>query len=86
MKTTSFAIANYCVPCNAHCRHCLLSSCGKATGIDSATYYSDGNRNILKIPAIQYTICTTKPIVSAYIHRIRRGALHEHNRSYRNPG
>ncbi len=34
MKTISFGIANYCVPCNSHCRHCLLKSCGKATGVD----------------------------------------------------
>ena len=34
MKTTSFSIANYCVPCHAHCRYCLLASCGKATGVD----------------------------------------------------
>ena len=34
MKTVSFSIANYCVPCHAHCRYCLLSSCGKATGVD----------------------------------------------------
>ncbi len=32
MQTVSFSIANYCVPCHAHCRYCLLSSCGKATG------------------------------------------------------
>ena len=34
MKTTLFSIANYCVPCHAHCRYCLLASCGKATGVD----------------------------------------------------
>ena len=37
MKTVSFWIENYCVPCSAHCRHCLLSSCGKATGVDYET-------------------------------------------------
>ena len=33
MKTVSFGIENLCVPCHAHCRYCLLSSCGKATGV-----------------------------------------------------
>lgn len=37
MKTTSLSIANYCVPCHAHCRYCLLASCGKATGVDYNT-------------------------------------------------
>lgn len=32
MKTVSFGIANYCVPCHAHCRYCLLASGGRATG------------------------------------------------------
>ena len=34
MKTILLGIANYCVPCHTHCRHCLLSSCGKITGVD----------------------------------------------------
>lgn len=34
MKTVSLGIANYCVPCHAHCRYCLLSSCGQASGVD----------------------------------------------------
>ena len=34
MKTISFWIANYCVPCHSFCRYCLLASCGKATGVD----------------------------------------------------
>ena len=38
MKTVSFGIANYCVSCRAHCRYCLLSSCGRAEGVS----YSDG--------------------------------------------
>ena len=33
MKTTSFGIANYCVPCHAHCRYCLLDACGQKTGV-----------------------------------------------------
>ena len=33
MRTVSFSIANYCVPCHAHCRYCLLSSCGKTSGV-----------------------------------------------------
>ena len=37
MKTVSFGIANYCVPCHAHCRYCLLSSCGESTGVDQKT-------------------------------------------------
>ncbi len=38
METASFGIANYCVACNSHCRYCLLSSCGRVTGVD----YDDG--------------------------------------------
>ncbi len=34
MKTTSLGIENLCVPCHSFCRYCLLSSCGKATGVD----------------------------------------------------
>ena len=37
MKTVSFGIANYCIPCHAHCRYCLLSSCGKSTGVEQKT-------------------------------------------------
>ena len=33
MKTTSFGIANYCIPCHAHCRYCLLDACGQKTGV-----------------------------------------------------
>lgn len=33
MKTTALGIENLCVPCNSFCRYCLLSSCGKATGV-----------------------------------------------------
>ncbi len=33
MRTVSFSIANYCVPCHAHCRYCLLSSCGGVSGV-----------------------------------------------------
>lgn len=44
MKTTSFGIANYCVACRSHCRHCLLSSCGNATGVDYETGVSFANR------------------------------------------
>jgi len=33
MKTTTLAVANLCVPCHAHCRYCLLNSCGKADGV-----------------------------------------------------
>lgn len=40
MKTTSIGIENLCVPCHAFCRYCLLSSCGKATGVD----YGRGKR------------------------------------------
>ena len=34
VRTTSFAIANYCVPCRCHCRHCLLDSRHAATGVE----------------------------------------------------
>ncbi len=33
MKTVSLGIENLCVPCHAHCRYCLLSSCGKVSGV-----------------------------------------------------
>ena len=46
MKTISFGIANYCVPCHAHCRYCLLSSCGKATGVDNDTGMAFADRVI----------------------------------------
>ena len=36
MKTVSFGIADYCVACRAHCRYCLLDSCGKTSGVDFA--------------------------------------------------
>ena len=34
MRTASLSIANYCVPCHAHCRYCLLSSCGQISGVN----------------------------------------------------
>ena len=37
METVSVSIANYCVPCHAYCRYCLLSSCGKAAGVAQKT-------------------------------------------------
>ena len=40
MKTVSLGVENLCVPCLAHCRYCLLSSCGKTTGVD----YERGKR------------------------------------------
>ena len=46
MKTASFSIANYCVPCHAYCRYCLLASCGKATGVDYKTGETLGGRII----------------------------------------
>lgn len=49
MIVTSFAIANYCVPCSTHCRHCLLSSCGKATGIDYETGIKFADRILKEI-------------------------------------
>ncbi len=33
MKTISLGIANYCAPCHARCRYCLLSSCGGVSGV-----------------------------------------------------
>ena len=34
METVSFSIANYCVPCQAHCSYCLLSSYGQTSGVN----------------------------------------------------
>lgn len=34
MKTVSVNIENLCVPCHCGCRHCLLSSQHRATGVD----------------------------------------------------
>lgn len=34
MKTTEVYVANLCVPCNAHCRYCLLSWDGRVKGIE----------------------------------------------------
>jgi len=36
LKTTSFSIANYCAPCRCLCRHCLLDSKYRATGVEYA--------------------------------------------------
>lgn len=36
MKTVSVSIENLCVPCHCSCRHCLLSSQHRATGIEYA--------------------------------------------------
>ena len=46
MRTVSFGIANYCAPCHAHCRYCLLSSPGKATGVDNRTGMAFADRVI----------------------------------------
>lgn len=34
MKTTSIILQTLCVPCNCHCRYCLLSYNGKTVGAD----------------------------------------------------
>ena len=34
MKTSTILIQNLCVPCNCHCRYCLLSWSNKLLGID----------------------------------------------------
>ena len=34
MKTVSLGIANYCVPCHARCRYCLLCARGQTSGVD----------------------------------------------------
>lgn len=34
MRTTSVLIQSLCVPCNNHCRHCLLSWNGQTEGAD----------------------------------------------------
>lgn len=34
MKTVAVNIQNLCAPCHCACRHCLLASCRKATGVD----------------------------------------------------
>lgn len=34
MKTVSINVMNLCVPCENRCRYCLLSYCGKTTGVD----------------------------------------------------
>ncbi|WP_027219037.1 radical SAM protein [Butyrivibrio fibrisolvens] len=49
MKTTSFSITNYCVPCHTYCRHCLLSSCGKASGLDFDRSLKLGERVITEL-------------------------------------
>ncbi|MBQ6515358.1 MAG: hypothetical protein IJI09_11640 [Clostridia bacterium] len=49
MKTVSFGIANYCVPCHAHCRYCLLSSCGKSTGVEQKTGMAFAKRVIQEL-------------------------------------
>lgn len=34
MKTTSIYVSNLCIPCNCHCRYCLLSWANKTVGVD----------------------------------------------------
>ena len=34
MKTVSINVVNHCIPCENHCRYCLLSWCGKLSGVD----------------------------------------------------
>lgn len=36
MKTVSVSIENLCAPCHCGCRHCLLDSCHRSTGVDYA--------------------------------------------------
>lgn len=45
MKTVSLGVENLCVPCHAHCRYCLLSSCGKAGGVD----YERGKKLVTRL-------------------------------------
>lgn len=49
METVSFSIANYCVPCHAHCGYCLLSSCGKASGVPQKTGMAFAERIMLEL-------------------------------------
>ena len=50
METVSFGIANYCSPCHAHCRYCLLSSCGKAAGVSGAEGMLFADRVLKELP------------------------------------
>ncbi len=61
MRTTSFGIANYCVPCRAHCRYCLLSSCGKASGVGETEGMEFAGR-VLK------ELNKTRPDISAFYY------------------
>lgn len=45
MRTTTIGIENLCVPCHSFCRYCLLSSCGKTTGVD----YDRGKRFVERL-------------------------------------
>lgn len=85
MKTVSFGIANYCVPCHAHCRYCLLAYNGRATG----AAYGEGEafaHRVLpelseKIPAVSgyYYVgyCMDTPDLFGYIR---------FSREHRSPG
>lgn len=62
MKTTAIGIENLCVPCHAFCRYCLLSSTGKATGVD----YGRGERLARRLYA-EAEKCEAAPKVYYYI-------------------
>ena len=79
MKTVSFGIANYCIPCHAHCRYCLLSSCGKATGVKASEGMEFARRVLRELDQIMpdlrtfYYIgyCMDTPDLSEYIQFCR---------------
>ncbi len=79
MKTVSFSIANYCVPCHARCRYCLLSSCGKAAGVDPREGMSFARRVLRELdetapglPASYYIgYCMDTPDLPEYIRFCR---------------
>ena len=61
MKTISFCIANYCVPCHAFCRYCLLSSCGRSTGVNETDGMAFAHR-------VMHELAEARPELNTYYY------------------
>ena len=75
MKTVSVNIENLCVPCRCGCRHCLLSSQHRATGVDygrgekfARGFYDWVKKNRPELGGMYYVgYCMDFPELPAYI-------------------
>lgn len=79
MQTVSVSIANYCVPCHARCRYCLLCARGRAEGVEydrSVAFYSRIRRELSTahpdLPCHFYIgYCMDTPLLKEYIRFCR---------------